>query len=125
MIDCLYGFMILVSSESDRFQEGKGHFKEGENLISEVDPMSPEETGQTEPMPEVGPKRGTSEITENLTSKGMHFTGSGVNWEPLVGAKDLIESLRREFSLFRKEKACAAREVLRERESTLYKDYKD
>lgn len=72
MIDCLYGFTILVSSELDRFQEGKGHLKEGENLISEVDPMSPEGIGQTEPAPEVGPKRGTSEITENLTSKVTH-----------------------------------------------------
>lgn len=115
MMDCSYGFMILISSESDRFQERKDHFKEGENLISEVDPMSPEDTGQTEPIPEVGPKRGTSEITENLPSKVMHVTGSGANWESLVGAQDLMESLCREFNLFRKEKACAAREVLRER----------
>lgn len=42
IIDYLCGFIISVSSELDRFQEGRDHHKVGDKPITEADPTIPE-----------------------------------------------------------------------------------
>lgn len=52
--DYLYGCIISISSELDRFQKRTNHSEAEDKLITEVDPTTPEVRQQTEPTPGVG-----------------------------------------------------------------------
>lgn len=62
MIDYLYGYIILVSSELNRFQKGPNHLKEEDTLIQEGDPTIPKVGQQTELTPKVGSERGPMKL---------------------------------------------------------------
>lgn len=60
-------------------------------------------------------QRGTSQTAGSLTSEMICFTGSGVRQASRARVQHLAKGICEEFSLCRKEKVCAAWEVLRER----------
>lgn len=74
--------------------------------------------GQTKTAPEVGPE---GDNRQGLTSEMLRVTESGISWASPVRVPELVESLCREFILFRNGKVRAAWEVLRERGSILDK----
>jgi len=122
MIDYVYGYIVLVSSELDRLQEGTNHPRGEDKPVPGRDPITPEVQGQTEPTPKVGPKQNQQDSRQNVTSEMICVTGAGVSRACLVRVQDLVESSCGEFVLFRKGKMCAAWEVPKERGSILDKD---
>lgn len=65
--------------------------------------------------PQKWAQRGTSKITDSVTSKVIHVREVGVSQGCPARVQDLVESLCGELSLFRKGKVRSAREVLRQR----------
>lgn len=68
MIDCFYGYIIPVSSESDRFQKTIKHPNGEDESISQRDPTIPKVGGQAKPTPEVV-QRGINTVTDRSRFK--------------------------------------------------------